>query len=679
MRGIMKRYAMLGVLKLSMFLKKRLPQEYFVRYGGLLDKNITVEKLEELVHNYEIEYLKNEPTTLKDYRMQRLLSFCQGNRIAITCMELALVEYMDPTVGELFQLICPRCEEGITLEVAAKITYEDKAIFEAVEELWEAYNLLRIILEPQDLKGDYVHTVFKVNSKLIAFMDGVAKGQLALITQMDFFEHQAPLEKSILYTEEINEISRNIEALLKKEALNPVIHILGEKLSGKKFMVKHIAQQIRYDVLFFDWMMLQEGEEVSEINHRIREAFIFQAAICLDNIERVDNQEKAVRFIKHLLKEMEFMKVPIFIISNTTFRMAPFIDNQVYEFKMKKLTSLQSFKVWEAFSKNYLEEKQLNMKELSTKMNISIGYIEKIVKLLALSEEKVLEDHKVAKVCYQILDDGKYNSIKRVESNYQWEDLKLEEKEKHVLRDIYHQIIYKFKVFNDYGLKEQYPYGQGIAILFSGPPGTGKTMAVHVLANRLNLELFKVDLSQIVDKYIGETEKRLEDIFSKAEQSHMILFFDEADAIFGKRGEVNDPRDRYSNTEVSYILQRIEEFDGIVILATNYRNNIDSAFIRRIRYEVKFSLPSEAIRKEMWEAMFQSKVPNHMLDFDFLAHNFQLTGALIKNIAINAIFKAVAEEKPVSMTHIIGSIISEYEKMGKMIVAEEFGSYAYLV
>ena len=169
------------------------------------------------------------------------------------------------------------------------------------------------------------------------------------------------------------------------------------------------------------------------------------------------------------------------------------------------------------------------------------------------------------------------------------------------------------------------------------------------MATLLELPLYQINLSQVVDKYIGETEKRLEDIFDTAEKSNTILFFDEADAIFGKRSEVSDAKDKYANTEVSYILQRIEQYEGIVILATNYKKNIDEAFMRRMRYLIEFTLPGPALREEIWRSAFAAEVPLDHVDFAYLARQFELSGGAIKNIVLNAAFSAAREGSAVGM------------------------------
>lgn len=174
-------------------------------------------------------------------------------------------------------------------------------------------------------------------------------------------------------------------------------------------------------------------------------------------------------------------------------------------------------------------------------------------------------------------------------------------------------IKYKNKVNGEWGFDKKLPYGKGLSVLFYGPPGTGKTMAAQVIANELGLELYKVDLSQMVSKYIGETEKNLSELFNEAQYSNAILFFDEADALFSKRTEVSDSKDKYSNVETSYLLQKIEEYEGIAILASNYLVNFDDAFKRRIKFIINFQMPGPEMRYKLWRKMFPKEAPTGRL------------------------------------------------------------------
>ncbi len=212
--------------------------------------------------------------------------------------------------------------------------------------------------------------------------------------------------------------------------------------------------------------------------------------------------------------------------------------------------------------------------------------------------------------------------------------------------------------------------------LFVGAPGTGKTMAAEVIAQELRLDLFKVDLSCVVSKYIGETEKNLSRVFDEADQSNGILFFDEADALFGRRSEVKDSHDRYANIEIDYLLQRMEEYEGIVILATNFQKNIDEAFRRRLRFLVEFPLPDEKQRARIWRSVFPHETPLAAdIDFAFLAHKFKITGGSIRNIALSAAFLAAQEQQEVRMFHVIRATRRELRKLGRLCVKADFDHY----
>jgi len=211
-----------------------------------------------------------------------------------------------------------------------------------------------------------------------------------------------------------------------------------------------------------------------------------------------------------------------------------------------------------------------------------------------------------------------------------------------------------------------------VTMLFSGPPGTGKTMGAEVISRELGLDMYKIDLSTVVSKYIGETEKNLERIFKEAETSNAILFFDEADSLFGKRSEVRDSHDRYANIEIAYLLQRMEAYDGVTILATNLRANLDEAFTRRLQFAVDFPFPEEDYRLRIWQALFPPDVPRSPeIDFGLLAHRFRLAGGNIKNIIVSAAYLAASDGGLVRMRHLLHGTRRELRKMGKLVDEED--------
>ena len=254
----------------------------------------------------------------------------------------------------------------------------------------------------------------------------------------------------------------------------------------------------------------------------------------------------------------------------------------------------------------------------------------------------------------------------KVDARYTWEDIVLPQDAMAQLREMCQRVAYRHRVLGEWGFDGKLSLGKGVNALFSGPSGTGKTMAAEIIANELGLDLYKVDLSGVVSKYIGETEKNLDRIFTAAESANAIIFFDEADALLGKRSEVRDSHDRYANVEISYLLQRMEQYEGITILATNLRQNLDDAFVRRIAFTIHFQFPDEESRRRIWAGIWPESTPLAAdVDLEFLARQFKLSGGNIKNIALAASFLAAADGGAVTMGNLFHATRREYQKMGR--------------
>jgi DNA polymerase III delta prime subunit len=255
---------------------------------------------------------------------------------------------------------------------------------------------------------------------------------------------------------------------------------------------------------------------------------------------------------------------------------------------------------------------------------------------------------------------------RKVDAKFSWEQLVLPLDQRSLLQDLVNQAHYRHVVHEQWGFARKLAHGSGLNAMFTGPPGTGKTMAAQVIAQDLQQDLYKIDLAQIVSKYIGETEKNLDRIFAAAENANAILFFDEADALFGKRSEVKDAHDRHANIEVSYLLQKLEEHDGIAILATNLRQHIDPAFMRRMQVVVEFPVPDELCRRQIWAGGFPSTAPlADDVDLPALAREVSLVGGNIRNICLAAAFYAASEGSAIRMQHILRATRREYQKLGR--------------
>ena len=266
-----------------------------------------------------------------------------------------------------------------------------------------------------------------------------------------------------------------------------------------------------------------------------------------------------------------------------------------------------------------------------------------------------------------------------IEPRFRWDDLVLPPDEMKQLKGVANRLKYRNLVHRDWQFGSKSTRGRGLAVLFTGASGAGKTMAAEVLAHELSLRLLQIDLATVVSKYIGETELHLRLIFREAEMSQSLLFFDEADALYGKRTEVSDAHDRYANIEVNYLLQRIEQYQGLVVLATNFQENIDEAFLRRLHCVVRFPFPDASARAQIWERQFPKQAPlAEKLDYPFLASQFKLSGGNIRNAALEAAFLAARDggaQGRISMDHIIEAVRHEYQKQGKLVMKTDLGRY----
>jgi MoxR-like ATPase len=269
---------------------------------------------------------------------------------------------------------------------------------------------------------------------------------------------------------------------------------------------------------------------------------------------------------------------------------------------------------------------------------------------------------------------------RKITPRFGWDDIVLIEDSLEILHEISNTIKHRHVVYGEWGFEKKLATGLGLNVLFAGESGTGKTMAADIMAGELGLDLYKIDLSGIISKYIGETEKNLDRIFAEARTSNAILFFDEADAVFGKRSEVRDSHDRYANIEISYLLQKMEEYDGVVILATNLASNMDEAFVRRMHFVVDFPIPEADYRLRIWQVHFPTAAPQgDDLDLEFMAQRFKIAGGNIRNIVLGSAFLAAEDGEPIRMKHLARAARRELQKMGRLVREVDFGEYYHMI
>jgi AAA+ superfamily predicted ATPase len=323
---------------------------------------------------------------------------------------------------------------------------------------------------------------------------------------------------------------------------------------------------------------------------------------------------------------------------------------------------------------------------LAAKFHFTPGQIARVVDLAAMAAPGNADgapDIGAAELyarCREEAESGLHQFCLKIVPRYGWDDVVLAADAIRQLQEICRWVKHRARVYDGWGFGDKLAYGKGIAVLFSGASGTGKTMSAEVIARDLQLDLFRVDLARVVSKYIGETERNLSRIFSQTSSGNCVLFFDEADALFGKRTEVKDAHDRYANIEINYLLAEMDRYEGVIIIATNMKGNLDQAFIRRFSHVVEYPLPDEGLREIIWRKSFPHRTPlGSDVDFAFLAQKFNVPGGSIRNIALSSAFLAAADDGKVTMRHVILATKREYQKIGRVCSKSDFGQYYGIV
>lgn len=374
-----------------------------------------------------------------------------------------------------------------------------------------------------------------------------------------------------------------------------------------------------------------------------------------------------------------------------------FLENGVFFFitgENRVLAIEKDVRIWELWEKEEngdLHLWQINAEQYPVKKEVSLSVFSSTFRFTPAQIERVFQnaekrrilDHRsfilqedIREACIRETGRCTNNMVTVMDTGYCFGDLVLPDRQKEQLKAACNRVLYRQKIYDEWGFGEKIRYGRGITMLFSGPPGTGKTMSAGITASFLETTLYRVDLGAVVSKYIGETEKNLNAVFEAVKRGQGVLFFDEADVLFNKRVEVQNSNDRHSNMEAAYLLQKMEEYEGVVILATNYIQNIDEAFKRRIHFLIEFPFPDEECRRMLWENVFPKQTRfDEIPDYHFLAKQFELSGSYIKNIALQAAFFAADAGRGICMEYIIKALLLEIRKAGKRISREDLQEY----
>ena len=465
-----------------------------------------------------------------------------------------------------------------------------------------------------------------------------------------------------------------------------IFFLTGPYGTGKKTVAEMVSNEFDMPLLIVDSKALLEDGSYEMLDLVLREALLHKASIYFEGFDAVVKDTSSKVSPLSVIKKMDQFPNWIFLSGEQSWEPPCVFNNHGFiSLKLPLPDANERKMLWEAFLDGYDLSGDVNLGEISSKFKLSGGQIKDAI-FTADQIAKFRSDDNFAISLTDLYRGCKIQSnqnlssmAKKIDPRYTWEEIILPTDVKEQLKEISSHVTYRGTVYSDWGFNRKLSLGKGLNIFFSGTSGTGKTMAAEIIAREVGLDIYKIDLSSMVSKYIGETEKNLQKIFREAETSNAILFFDEADALFGKRTETRDSHDRYANIEVNYLLQKMEEHEGIVILATNFKNNIDDAFLRRIQFAIEFPPPDEKSREQIWKNIFPLDTPiEGDIDFVFLS-KFKITGGNIKNIALSAAFLAASNSSIVKIEHLIKATKREFQKMGKLCTSGDFGKYYELV
>lgn len=465
---------------------------------------------------------------------------------------------------------------------------------------------------------------------------------------------------------------------------NLIVHCHGTCRAAKEAFAETVAADLKQRLLIADLAQMIEGPLPFENAVWLtgREALLQPAVLCLDNFDSLNSEDVISRARLQIVLDMaKACCRRIFLFGRRAWHPRGLVNDSIFvDLHFPTPGDSDRKQVWESLVTDQFAD-DVDLGSLASKFHFTRGQIQDAY--LAAADLARFRSTGDDKICMPDLEAAcraqsgqKLASLTRqVKPNYTWDDIVLPENVLAQLREVCQCVSNRHRVLGDWGFGRRLSLGKGVNALFAGPSGTGKTMGTEIIANELGMDLYKIDLSGVISKYIGETEKNLDRIFSAAEETSAILFFDEADALFGKRSEVRDSHDRYANIEISYLLQKMEEYEGLAILATNLRQNMDDAFLRRLQFVIEFPFPDEFHRKRIWQVLFPAEAPCEEIDFDFLAGQFRFAGGNIKNIVLGAAYLAAADGGRIGMSHLMRATSRECRKIGRVLKQEDLDKY----
>ncbi len=610
--------------------------------------------------SFEVDIILIGMASELDTKYERLYAYLQNDATK-----------RQPGVDLILNLLCSSSEEKV---YARQYFYADSSLFK---------NKIVQFVEDR-VQRPLLSRFIRVDDRTINYLLGLSQ----IDEKIGFFSELTRIQtnlKEIQLSEELHRKILNFSTFWKKTVGRRTCFLQGPRGAGKKTIAQGVSWELDTALLIVDIPMLinREANFEESVSRIFREAVLQDSAVYLDHFERLFSEDaKNIHYKNILFKALEDYNGIAFIASDEVLELSGELQKDLFKIEIPTLDYEMRRTVWNTSLNRTFDREDISA--LANKFKFTAGQINDAItsaeKLAVLEGRDDITIDDLYHGC-RLQSNQKLTALaKRIRPKYGWGDIILPKEKTEQLREVTNYIKNKGIVYHDWGFDNKLSLGKGLNILFSGPSGTGKTMAAEVIASELGLDLYKIDLSMVVSKYIGETEKNLNRIFKEAEESNAILFFDEADALFGKRSEVQDSHDRYANIEINYLLQKMEENEGIVILATNLSKNIDDAFLRRMHFTIEFPFPEEEYRYKIWKSLFPEEAPlSDDIDYGFLAKRFKLSGGNIKNIVVNAAFLAAENSGVIAMEEVIKAAKREFQKIGKICSQPEFGKYYELI
>lgn len=469
-----------------------------------------------------------------------------------------------------------------------------------------------------------------------------------------------------------------------------IFSYFGDEGSGRKFFVKQFCQKqgmraisINCKKLFiYDYSFVEQA-----LWAVTRECILTNACCVLDELTfHEEEKDKFYGYMDLAFAKLTEKNITVFAISREKLQMKEITKEEFTELELPTPTNQEREDCWNYFSKEYGLGEDVEISEMAVKFLFTPGKIAAALKnarsLATMNREILIPRKTLFQGCYNQMSSELTQKATKVKANFGFEDIVMNADQRETLEHAIDQMNFRKQVYDNWDYNKKYPYGRGLSILLFGAPGTGKSMCAQVIAHELNLELYRVDLSKVIDKYVGETEKSISMIFREAKKCNVVLFFDECDTLFAKRSDDGGSNQSSNNNKTALLLQEVEAYDGVSVLATNYKHNIDPAFFRRMKYIVEFQFPDVETREMLWRTTIPKGTPlGEDVDIHFLAERFEFVGGNIKNCILNAAFLAAADGdgKEVCMKHYLQAIRYEFVKVGKVFTRADFEPYASMI